>query len=119
MTIGSTMFCTKRIHIFYSLASGFQPQFAHNQKIKVGIPPKSNKKSPIPCNYLHYKDRPVVEYTFSALKHFRRISSRSKKKAINYMAMLNFAAVMHYGNCCAKYQQRLNFGQYLADTWYG
>ena len=66
------------------------------KKIKVVIPPKSNRKSPIPCDYLHYKDRHVVKCTFGALKYFRRISSRFEKKAINFMAMLNFAAVMRW-----------------------
>ncbi len=64
------------------------------KKIKVVIPPTLNRKSPIPCDYLHYKDRHVVECIFGALRYFCRIVSRFEKKAINFMAMLNFAAVM-------------------------
>ena len=62
--------------------------------IKAVIPPKSNRKEKIECDYWHYKERHAVECLFGKLKHYRRIATRYEKKAINYMAMLSFASVL-------------------------
>jgi len=61
--------------------------------IKAVIPPKSNRKSDISCDYWHYKERHAVECLFGKLKYYRRISTRYEKKAINYMGMLCLASV--------------------------
>ena len=61
--------------------------------IKAVIPPKSNRKDEIPCDFWHYKERHVVECMFGKLKYYRRISTRYEKKAINYMGMLCLASV--------------------------
>jgi transposase len=62
------------------------------QGIKAVIPPKSNRKEAIDCDYWHYKERHVVECLFGKLKHYRRIATRYEKKAINYMGMLSFSS---------------------------
>jgi transposase len=62
------------------------------QGIKTVIPPKSNRKEAIDCDYWHYKERHVVECLFGKLKHYRRIATRYEKKAINYMGMLSFSS---------------------------
>jgi transposase len=62
--------------------------------IKAVIPPKSNRKEEIECDYWHYKERHAVECLFGKLKHYRRIATRYEKKAINYMGMLSFASVL-------------------------
>ena len=62
--------------------------------IKAVIPPKSNRKEEIECDYWHYKERHAVECMFGKLKHYRRIATRYEKKAINYMGMLSFSSVL-------------------------
>jgi len=64
------------------------------QGIKAVIPPKSNRKDQIACDYWHYKERHMVECLFGKLKHYRRIATRYEKKAINYMGMLSFSSVL-------------------------
>jgi transposase len=64
------------------------------QGIKAVIPPKSNRKEQIECDYHHYKERHAIECLFGKLKHYRRIATRYEKKAINYMGMLSFASVL-------------------------
>ena len=62
--------------------------------IKAVIPPKSNRKEEIECDFWLYKERHAVECMFGKLKHYRRIATRYEKKAINYMGMLSFASVL-------------------------
>jgi len=62
--------------------------------IKAVIPPESNRKEKIECDYWHYKERHMVECMFGKLKHYRRIATRYEKKAINYMGMLSFSSVL-------------------------
>jgi len=64
------------------------------QGIKAVIPPKSNRKEGIECDFWLYKERHVIECMFGKLKHYRRIATRYEKKAINYMGMLSFASVL-------------------------
>jgi transposase len=61
--------------------------------IKAVIPPKSNRKEAVACDFWLYKDRHAVECLFGKLKHYRRIATRFEKKAINYMGMIAFASV--------------------------
>jgi len=42
----------------------------------------------------HDKERHVVECLFGKLNYFRPIAMRHEKKAIHFMAMLTFAAVL-------------------------
>lgn len=62
--------------------------------IEAVIPPKSNRKEHIDCDFWLYKERHAVECMFGKLKHYRRIATRYEKKAINYMGMLSFASVL-------------------------
>ena len=64
------------------------------QGITAVIPPKSNRKEAVGCDFWHYKERHAVECLFGKLKHYRRIATRYEKKAINYMGMLSFASVL-------------------------
>ena len=65
-----------------------------SREIKAVIPPKSNQKEEIECDYWHYKARHAIECMFGKLKHYRRIATRYEKKAINYMGMLSFSSVL-------------------------
>jgi transposase len=58
------------------------------------IPPKTNRTEQRYCDWWHYKERHVVECMFGKLKYFRRIAMRYEKTAINFMAMLAFAATL-------------------------
>lgn len=65
-----------------------------NHEIKAVIPPKSNRKEVIDCDFWHYKERHTIECLFGKLKYYRRISVRYEKKAINYMGMLCLASAL-------------------------
>jgi transposase len=67
-------------------------EWLKGQGIKAVIPPKSNRKEAIECDYRRYKERHAVECMFGKLKHYRRIAMRYEKKAINYMGMLSFSS---------------------------
>jgi len=56
------------------------------------IPPKSNRKQPIKCDFGRYRDRNRIERMFNRLKQFRRIATRYDKTAISYLAFLSIAA---------------------------
>ena len=57
------------------------------------IPPKSNRRDPIACDFQAYKDRNRVERMFNRIKQFRRIATRYDKTAISYMGFLALASV--------------------------
>jgi transposase len=56
------------------------------------IPPKSNRKQFIECDFNRYKDRNRIERMFNCLKQFRRIATRYDKTAKSYLAFLSLAA---------------------------
>ena len=56
------------------------------------IPPKSNRREPIPCDFLAYKDRNRIERMFNKVKQFRRIATRYDKTKRSFAAFLNLAA---------------------------
>jgi transposase len=66
------------------------------------IPPKSNRREPVPCDYRRYRDRNHVERLFNRLKQFRRIATRYDKTATSFLGFLCLAAVRvwlpHYVN---------------------
>jgi len=69
-------------------------EWLETRGIKAVIPPKSNQKGQIDCDYCHYKERHVIECLFGKLKHYRRIATRDERKAINYTGMLSFASAL-------------------------
>ncbi|MEP0653919.1 transposase [Roseibium sp.] len=46
------------------------------------IPPKSNRREPIPCDFRAYKDRNRIERMFNKVKQFRRIAARYDKTKV-------------------------------------
>lgn len=56
------------------------------------IPPKSNRRAPIPCDFRAYKDRNRIERMFNKVKQFRRIATRYDKTKRSFAAFLNLAA---------------------------
>ena len=58
------------------------------------IPPKSNRKEPIPCDFKAYKDRNRIERMFNKVKQFRRIATRYDKTKASFAAFLNLAAAL-------------------------
>ena len=52
------------------------------------IPPKSNESDPWFCDFIHYKERHVVECFFAKIKDFRRIAMRYDKLARRFAAAL-------------------------------
>lgn len=56
------------------------------------IPPRSNRKQPIDCDFAAYRDRNRIERMFNRLKQFRRIATRYDKTARSFLAFLYLAA---------------------------
>ncbi|MGF7156180.1 transposase [Novosphingobium gossypii] len=57
------------------------------------IPPKANRRQPIPCDFRRYCDRNRIERMFGQLKQFRRIATRYDKTALSFASFLNLAAI--------------------------
>jgi len=57
------------------------------------IPPKTNRREPIPCDFYRYRDRNRIERMFGHLKQFRRIVTRYDKTALSFASFLNLAAI--------------------------
>jgi transposase len=55
------------------------------------IPPKTNRKTPPPCDFALYCERNLVERFFNKLKHFRAIATRYDKLARNFLAGVHLA----------------------------
>ena len=53
------------------------------------IPPKSNRREPIPCDFRRYRDRNRIERMFGHLKQFRRVATRYDKNALSFASFLN------------------------------
>lgn len=56
------------------------------------IPPRSNRRQPIDCDFAAYRDRNRIERMFNRLKQFRRIATRYDKTARSFLAFLCLAA---------------------------
>jgi transposase len=41
-----------------------------------------------------YRERNVVERAINRLKQFRRVATRYEKRAVNFLAMVKFAAIL-------------------------
>lgn len=60
------------------------------------IPPKSNRREPIACDFRRYRDRNRIERMFGFLKHQRRIATRYDKTALSFASFLNLAAIRRW-----------------------
>ncbi len=60
--------------------------------ISLVIPPKSNRRERISCDFRAYKDRNRIERMFNKVKQFRRIATRYDKTKRSFAAFLNLAA---------------------------
>ena len=58
------------------------------------VPPKADRKTPIPCDFAMYRWRHLVENFFCALKNFRRIATRYDKTDQSFEAMINLAGLV-------------------------
>ena len=56
------------------------------------IPPRTNRKQSIDCDFVAYRDRNRVERMFNRIKQFRRIATRYDKTALSFLSFLNTAA---------------------------
>ena len=70
--------------------------YLKSRRIRPVIPNRSNRNQPHPFNKVRYKGRNVIERMFGRLKDFRRVATRSDKKAENYPAALCLAAPVCY-----------------------
>ena len=61
---------------------------------KAVIPPRSNRNKKRRYSKRRYKQRNLVERFINRLKHYRRIATRYKKTARNYLTFVNFAATL-------------------------
>ena len=57
------------------------------------IPPKSNRKTVISCDFAMYRWRHLIENFFCDLKQNRRIATRYDKTDESFAAFINLAAV--------------------------
>ena len=55
------------------------------------IPPKSNRKTPRPCDFALYCERNLIERFFNKLKNFRAIATRYHKLAKIFLAGVQLA----------------------------
>ena len=53
------------------------------------IPPKADRAHPIPCDFVMYRWRQLVENFFCKLKAFRRIATRYEKTDQSFAAMIH------------------------------
>ena len=58
------------------------------------IPPKKNRLEPREYDRYTYKERNLVERFWSKAKQFRRVATRYEKKATNFLAFVQVAAIM-------------------------
>ena len=58
------------------------------------IPPKADRKQPIPCDFHMYKWRHLIENFFCDLKQFRRIATRYEKTDESFCAMIYAASAL-------------------------
>jgi len=55
------------------------------------IPPKSNRKEQIPCDFHMYRWRHLVENFFCKIKEYRRVATRYDKTDESFAAMIYLA----------------------------
>lgn len=73
-----------------SVAEVRQSLFVHG--VLAVIPPRSNQREPVACDFQSDKDRNRIERMFNRIKQFRRIATRYDKTAKSFLTFLNLAA---------------------------
>jgi transposase len=64
------------------------------KRMKVVIPPRTNRKIKRHLDKHLYKERHLVEFFFNRLKQFRRVASRYDKTAINFLGFVLVASAL-------------------------
>lgn len=67
--------------------------YLRHHAIRATIPRKRNEHRSGPFSRPVYRSRNIVERLINRLKQFRRIATRYEKRAENYLAMLQLAAI--------------------------
>ena len=65
-----------------------------NKGIEPCIPPKKNRKNPMPYDKTLYKQRHKIENMFAKLKDWRRIATRYDRCAHTYFSAITIAATV-------------------------
>jgi transposase len=65
-----------------------------NRQITSVIPSHPRRASPLPCDFVLYCERNLIERFFNKLKHFRAIATRYDKLATNFLAGLHLASAI-------------------------
>ena len=71
--------------------------FIQQQAAVAVIPPRSNRKTQRNYDRELYKQRNLVERAFNRLKHWRRISTRYDRRAVNFLAALYLVSNIIWG----------------------
>jgi transposase len=58
------------------------------------IPPKKNRRQPIPCDKAPYRQRHRIEIAFARLKDWRRIATRYDRCAHTFFGAITLAAIV-------------------------
>ena len=67
------------------------------QGITPCIPPKSNRKDPLPYRKASYRKRHLVENFFAHLKTFRRVATRYDKLSVTFFGWVMLAVIIKFG----------------------
>jgi transposase len=73
--------------------AGWIGTLVNEQGAWANIPPKRNRREPICFSPHLYRARNAIERFFNAIKHCRRIATRSDKLAANYLAYVQLASI--------------------------
>ena len=65
-----------------------------DRQITPVIPSHPRRALPLPCDFVLYCERNLVERFFNKLKHFRAIATRYDKLARNFLAGVHMASAM-------------------------
>jgi transposase len=65
-----------------------------NADIEAVIPPKSNRRNPVPHDRAKYRWRNQIERMFNKLKNWRRLATRYDKTADSYIGFVSLASVL-------------------------
>ena len=62
------------------------------------IPPKANRRNPLPYDRDLYKARHLIENFFARLKQYRAIATRYDKRAVHFLGAIHLAAAVVWLN---------------------